>query len=590
LYFQSSRMRYQEFTRWLLAYVLSVCATVSLFGQTELICTPDARQVEIGYTIGVTFTLMQGEADRFVAPDFDGFKVVSGPKEGYNTNFREGKLAQSETWTYMLMPTKVGLLTIGEAVTETSQGNIHSKPFQLLVTSQSLATGSALALAKKGERIFIQAKLSADTVFIGQGVRLDHTLHTLTPVESFHLLEDVTYPQCYTRDLRRLNTQNGEKSIGKQTYAVRLLRAVSLVPQQIGTFELPASNYQLGVQVNPDQPAPRDRYNRPLPRAFKSITVPTLPVSLVVQPLPSDAPAAFTGLVGNYAITAEVDQPQITTADAVRLTIRLTGDGDPRQFKSALAPYVEGLEIYAPKLAGEESWESDNRGFFHETILEYSIVPKRAGDFIITPEVVVFDPTIKDYRTLKAETIKIAVKLSTGAQVWPSKPDVIMKNTSKHLRGVLLWLSLGLLVTAFVVFLARRRKINLSETSDWLPKAQSVLQTTTPIDQVDQEGIDAGTAHHVVAKKTSNNGYLIDVGATTEVFYRQVADRMLSQLGADGVGAAINELVSTGGEPARQCAQLLGYCQDVLYGAAQPKERNEEFLSKVEEVMKQLSQ
>jgi BatD DUF11 like domain len=400
-----------------LILLLLLCACGQyLMAQTKLVVTADALRVEKGYTVGVTFTIEQAEAESFKPGSFDGFKVVSGPTQAYSTSFINGKVTQKSVWSYMLLALTEGTHQIGAATaTLTKGGEVKSSPITIQVTASSTATGTANALAAKGESLFIQAKLSTDTAYLGQNVRLDHTLYTRVPVESFQLLNDQQFMQFFARDLRRIDAQNGEKAFGKYSYASRLLRAVTLIPQEAGMFDLPEASYQLGVLSDPKAATPRDAYGRPMARSFRTTTVSTTPCKLVVLHIPPGATESFCGLVGSYELTAEADKQNLTTDDAFLVTLHITGDGDPKMLRLPKLQAVDGLEIYDPKLVSDESWESDNRGYFHESIVEYYVVPQRTGDFTFTPEVSVFDPNQRAYVDIKAPAaIQVSVTKGTG--------------------------------------------------------------------------------------------------------------------------------------------------------------------------------
>jgi hypothetical protein len=554
----------------LLIFLLFVCI-VPLTAQSKLIAVADALRVEKGYTVGITFALEQDEATNFDAPDFEGFKVISGPNQAYSTTFINGKVSQKQSWSYLLMALSEGVHNIGTAAATTKNGVLKSNSLQITVTASSAATGTALSLATRGEPLFIQAKLNTDTAYLGQAVRLDHTLYTRLPVESFQLLNEQEYSQFFARDLRRIDTQNSEKAFGKWTYASRLLKAVALIPQEAGKHEIPAATYQLGVLADPKAATPRDAYGRPLARTFRTQSVNTTAASLVVLPLPAGAPEAFCGLVGSYEIVAEVDKKNLTTDDAFLLTLRITGDGDPKMLRLPKLAAVDGLEIYEPKLVNDENWESDNRGFFHETVLEYYVVPQRTGDFTITPEITVFDPNLRAYVPIKTTPLTVSVTKGTGRRAADVTPG-LQAPKSPHTRTLLMWLAIvagiGGLIYALNVKSKKPKPVYFEPKPTQLQPA--VAQAVTPAPQPEklpEPQPEPNYTKPVVPPATNT----IDINAPAEVFYKLLTQYIITELGCKDQQAATDQLLRSEKPGAATLLEVFETYNRIRYAGAQPQ-------------------
>ena len=156
--------------------------------QPKLVGVADASKVELGYTVGISYTLENTDAAAFVPPALDGFKVVSGPNQQISSTFFNGKISQKQVWSFLLMALSPGKKEIPPASVQLRKGRVESNAITIEVTAASAATGSITSLAQKGESVFVQSKLSVDTAYIGQAVKLEHILYANLPVESYQLL------------------------------------------------------------------------------------------------------------------------------------------------------------------------------------------------------------------------------------------------------------------------------------------------------------------------------------------------------------------------------------------------------------------
>ena len=97
--------------------ILSFCLTISLFAQKDVKFTATLEKEEIGSEeyVKVTFSIENGAANGFVAPEFEDFDEVYGPNTTTQMSFMNGKLTQSASYTYTLRPKDKGTFVIEPA-------------------------------------------------------------------------------------------------------------------------------------------------------------------------------------------------------------------------------------------------------------------------------------------------------------------------------------------------------------------------------------------------------------------------------------------------------------------------------------------
>lgn len=69
----------------------------------------------------------------FKAPDFSGFRLVSGPNTSSSMSIINGEVSQKKSYTYILMPDEIGDLVIGSAVLKTDDDVMETHPITIVV-------------------------------------------------------------------------------------------------------------------------------------------------------------------------------------------------------------------------------------------------------------------------------------------------------------------------------------------------------------------------------------------------------------------------------------------------------------------------
>ncbi|MBK9733968.1 MAG: BatD family protein [Saprospiraceae bacterium] len=94
--------------------------------------TVDKDTVVLNEMIKVEF-MLDNLTGNFVAPDFVGFQLVSGPNTSSSFMMVNGKVSQKKSYGYILLPTRTGLLKIGSASVEGDGNSIATEPINIQV-------------------------------------------------------------------------------------------------------------------------------------------------------------------------------------------------------------------------------------------------------------------------------------------------------------------------------------------------------------------------------------------------------------------------------------------------------------------------
>ena len=109
-------------------------------GQTKNMDTEPQFSIEVSNTsvllgnyFQVTFTLKNGDGNKFEAPTFNDFDIVSGPNQSSSFSMMNGVTTQSISYTYYLQPKDVGNYYVEPAFIEVDGKTLETQPIEILV-------------------------------------------------------------------------------------------------------------------------------------------------------------------------------------------------------------------------------------------------------------------------------------------------------------------------------------------------------------------------------------------------------------------------------------------------------------------------
>lgn len=213
-------------------------------------------------------------------------------------------------------------------------------------------------------------------------------------------------------DFRRFNVE-GEKRYQKivknQRYNVIELREI-VVPLRPGKMDLPPYALDARILTWNKRGNPFNKFFDNFGGVFnnfseeKQVTIKSDAQTFDVLPLPdAGKPANFSGLVGNFQMTANASKPKVLTGETVTITITISGEGvldQVDQFPLNLEKYGR---VYPDKPEYNEQIEG-GIGIHSTKTFRFALVPNQAGQFDLgSVTLPVFNPKINQYVTLEAK-------------------------------------------------------------------------------------------------------------------------------------------------------------------------------------------
>src|ERR1700761_6766446 len=94
-------------------FTFLLCANLLFAQDTKFTASASKTQVGTGEQFVITFSI-SGRADSFSPPDFSGFEA-QGPNQSTEMTMANGVTVINSSYSYILVPTKMGSFTIGPA-------------------------------------------------------------------------------------------------------------------------------------------------------------------------------------------------------------------------------------------------------------------------------------------------------------------------------------------------------------------------------------------------------------------------------------------------------------------------------------------
>lgn len=383
------------------------------------------RVVDLDEEFRIVF-ITNADPSSFDPPTMHGFDILAGPTSSRmsSTQIINGKRSESYevSYTYIVQPKSVGKFTISAATVIIDGKKFTSQPLTIEVVKGESANRSNAAQATSGtvsaDDIFMRMSVSKGHVVKGEPLVATIKLYTSTklPIAGLEGVKFPTFNGFWSQEIETpQNIEFVRENVGGVIYNAALLRRYMIIPQQTGTISIDPSEMICMVQVQSAKSnAPRsvfDDFFSDTKTVKKRISAPGIKV--VVDPLPSGAPASFAGGVGEFSMSAKFNKDSLNANEAVSLIITITGAGNINLIESPKVEFPVDFEKYDVKISDNSN--KSGRGASGSKVFEYPLIPRGAGEFTIpNVEFSYYDIQKKKYVTLSSGELKLKVGRDVG--------------------------------------------------------------------------------------------------------------------------------------------------------------------------------
>ena len=441
--------------------------------------------VAVGEQFRLTYTVNTQNVSDFRAGSIPNeLEVLIGPNRSMQSSYQmiNGHTSSSSsiTYTYIVCASKNGTYTISPAHIVVDGKTISSNSLTIKVSGSAQSnSGSSRQHRNEEEEIrdagsqisgsdlFIKVSANKKRVHEQEPILLTYKVYTLVGLTSLRgdmpdlksfYTQEVDLPQQKSFSVETLNGR---------TYKTTTWSQYVMFPQTTGKLEIPSITFE-GIVVQ------QNRNIDPFEAFFnggsgyvevkKKIQAPGIEIQ--VDPLP-ERPANFSGGVGKFNVSAQLDKTETKANDPISMRIIVSGTGNLKLIKQPVVNLPKDFDKYEPKVTDKSKLTTN--GIEGSMVYDLLIVPRHQGKYEIPPvEFTYFDTAENAYKTVKSESFTLDVAKGSGAGAVNDFSGQDLQELNKDIRYIktgstnqhslndfffgssAYWISLCLLVVVFV--------------------------------------------------------------------------------------------------------------------------------------------
>ncbi|MCX7874793.1 MAG: BatD family protein [Melioribacteraceae bacterium] len=404
----------------ILSFIFLLITTNNLFSQ-KFTASVDRTIVGEGEQFQIDFIFEGSDINNisnFIPPSFNGFRILTGPNQSSSMTIINGRTSGSLTFSYILLAQNLGEFTIGSASITYEGKKYSTQPLKIKVEKgvqrQSNHSSNSNVKEDLSKNVFIIAEANKTKVLQGEQITVTYKLYTKLNIASPQISKLPSYEGFWAEEIQPIKQINFDLEMFRgERYRVAKIKQVALFPTKTGMLNVTPFELNIPVIVKKKRTG-NDLFDDFFNDSFfnRTETIDLLSksntIKVQVDPLPSGAPASFSGAVGNFSMKSEIDKKDVATNESLRLRINISGSGNIKLLNIPQLQLPAGFEKYEPKVI-----ENINNGAIvsGQKIIDYLIIPRSPGVKEIPPvEFTFFNPSTKKYVTLKSEAYRINVK------------------------------------------------------------------------------------------------------------------------------------------------------------------------------------
>lgn len=376
-----------------------------------------------------------------------GIEFLGGPQvfsqSSYQTINGHTTSSSSVSCTYYFVATRKGTFTIPPARIIVHGHTIASTPVRITAIGNSNASAASNNYGRDDEPIevtrpqskvignkdlFIKVSASKTRVYEQEPVVLTYKVYSLVNlvglsgsvpnVSGFHI-QEVKLPQQKIISREKLNGR---------TYNCATWYQYVMFPQVTGKLKVPSITFKAEVRPDPNDFDPFAFIDGQMD-IVKDIVAPGITID--VLPLPAK-PACFSGGVGKFNITAQLDKTEVKAGDPINLRLIVNGVGNLKLIKQPAVSFPKGFETYDAKISDKTNLTAN--GVEGNMVYDYLAVPRTEGEYTIpSVQFVYFDSSTNSYKTVQTASFKVNVLKGDGIS---QDIDELTQAENATIRGI----------------------------------------------------------------------------------------------------------------------------------------------------------
>lgn len=439
--------------RLLLFFVFIVAATTTLLGQDIRFEISSPKVVATGAVFQIHLELnAKPDRNTFTEPNMEGVRILAGPavSSSSSINITNGKAERMEFygWTYNVRYEQEGEFEIGSASVKVDGKEYKTSPLKIKVITEKGedanqsgnqainpkpdASGSSEDVQLRDDDILLVTTIDRSSVYVGQPVVVRYILYSRVGY-SAERRKMPSFASFWAQPLNSGTARTTREEYNGKIYDAKVVGEYLLFPQQSGRHSIETMELSVTAHI----PISTGRHLSPLDELFlgqatKQVhrIVRSNSPTITVKPLPADAPAGYSGAVGEFEMSVTPPADNIEANSALNYTVKISGSGNFSMIRTPELMLPGTFEQYTAKVS--ESINTTSRGVSGYRQFEYPIIARAEGDYVIPAmEFSYFSPKLSKYVTLTSQEYPVHVTPDSTAMA-SSAAGVIMGGSGRE--------------------------------------------------------------------------------------------------------------------------------------------------------------
>lgn len=424
--------------------LLALFAPGPLLAQQGVTLEAFVDQPHIGLDDQLVLTVRVSGGNVFTEPSIPNrgnFEVLSRGSSSH-VEMINGRLSVSKEYTYVLQPLKAGnfeigpislfvegvekqtppiSVSVGESANPPSQaprglppGFPQGFPAPPLTGADPSGQDPNLNAEGRYKDVFVTAEVDNKSPYKGEQILYIFRLYTSRGIGEAKLdLPD--FHDFWNEEVQKESKYY--KELDGKRYVVSEFK-IALFPTKSGPIEIAPSSLKAQVEEPMNLPS---AFNDPFftmrggPMSYRPRVLKTSEIHLEVKDLPPNAPAGFTGLVGQFNVQATLSKKDLSVGDSATLSIQISGSGNIKDAQLQPNFQIPGLKVYDDKPVQEI--KKGANGISGSKTFKFALVPENPGKMAIPPlNLSYFDPKKGAYETLSTPAYELSVVPGTSQE------------------------------------------------------------------------------------------------------------------------------------------------------------------------------
>ena len=323
------------------------------------------------------------------------------------------------------------------------------------------------------KNIFIKVWASKTTAYAGEPILVTYKLYTSLNSQA-RVSRQPAFNGCSVMELSAENEPH-EATVNGKLFHVFVIRRVQVTPLEEGTLQLGQTFVDNVVQLMNAEGNNIQNF---------SFTLSNEPLNIEVKPLPSTGkPPNFSGLVGEYFITASIDNNKIPAGEDATLRITIKGSGNIAGLHVPIVHWPLGTEHFEG--SDTQRIDLDNFPVTGYKIFEIPFIGDKEGNIVFEPiSFSYFDPSLQLYKTISTGSIPVLVTKPVSRK--ELMKDIVTEDiTNKKYLWIVGAIAIAVFITWFVSSRAKAQQKSQPKPS------QQKQQPVVVEDKIEEKRDDA---------------------------------------------------------------------------------------------------